>query len=175
MLNGSRGMVVAFALVVGGCVAHDGTIEVKTDPFVGQLRTFSLSLDGGNWNAIDVDEAKGEYTVTVRVAKVGASLNVAHPGDKGEFAVGGQILTFENTAEVRPATIDAGTYFLTFWKLVYKLDKQQAARFAEGPLKAVKVMVGSDPVQVEPNAERAAKFQQNMATLTGAASGVASK
>ncbi len=81
------------------------------------------------------------------------------------------MLAVENTAEVKPAAIDAGTYFITFWKPVFKLDRQQAARFAGGPLKAVKVMVGSEPIQVELNAERAAKFEQNMATLTGAAPG----
>jgi hypothetical protein len=55
------------------------------------------------------------------------------------------------------------------------LDRQQASRFAGGPLKAVKIMVGSEPIQVELNAERAAKFQQNIATLTGAVPGTAPK
>jgi hypothetical protein len=119
-------------------------------------------------NAIDVTEAKGDYTFVVRVGRSGASVNVGHPGDKGEFAIGSEILTLENTAEVKPAAIDAGTYFITFWKLVFKVDRQQAFRFARGPLKAVKVMVGSEPIQVELNAKRAAKFQQNMATLAGA-------
>jgi hypothetical protein len=167
------GLSATFGLL--SCVAHDGTIEVKKDPFLGDTRTFSLSLDGGNWNAIDVTEAKGEYTFAVRVAHAGASNNVGHPGDKGEFAVGGEILAFENTAEVKPAAIDAGTYFITFWKPIFKLNTQQASRFAGGPLKAVKIMVGSEPIQVELNAERAAKFQQNMAMLTGGASGAPPK
>jgi hypothetical protein len=164
----ARLIALPIALFVGSCVAHEGAIEVKKDPFLGDTRTFSLSLDGGNWNAIDVTEAKGAYTFEVRVGRSGASHNVGHPGDKGEFAVGSEILAFENTAEVSPAIIDAGSSFITFWKLVFKLDQPQASRFAGGPLKAVKVMVGSEPIQVELNAERAAKFQQNMAMLTGA-------
>ena len=157
-------------VLLSSCAAHSGAIEVKNDPFVGQRRSFSLSLDGGNWNAIDVDEAQGKYTLEVRVARAGASLIVGHPGDKGEFAVGSQILTFENTAEVKPSTIELNANnFLTFWKAVYKLDREQASGFAAGPLRAVKIMVGTEPFQVEPNAERGATFQQNMATLTAAA------
>jgi hypothetical protein len=95
-------MALAIALLLCSCVAHEGAIEIKKDPFLGDTRTFSLSLDCGNWNAIDVTEAKGDYTFEVRVGRSGASLNVGHPGDKGEFAVGAEVLTFENTAEVKP-------------------------------------------------------------------------
>jgi hypothetical protein len=52
-------MALAIALLLCSCVAHEGAIEIKKDPFLGDTRTFSLSLDGGNWNAIDVTEAKG--------------------------------------------------------------------------------------------------------------------
>ena len=166
---------LSIALLLSSC-ASGGAIEVKNDPFVGQRRSFSLSLDGGNWNAIDVDEAQGKFTVEVRVAQPGASLNIGRPGDKGEFAVGNQILTFENTAEVRPSTIElSANSFLTFWKAVFKLDRQQASGFGTAPLRAVKIMVGAEPFQVEPNAERGAKFQQNMATLTAEAAGAPAK
>ena len=37
-------------------------------------------MDGGNWNAIDVTEAKGDYTFEVRLGRTGASQNVGHPG-----------------------------------------------------------------------------------------------
>ncbi len=162
-------LTLSIALLLSAC-ASDGTIEVRKDPFVGNLRTFVLSLDGGNWNAITVDEAEGQYTMKVRVARSGAGLNVGHPGDKGEFAVGSQVLTFENTSEVRPSTIEhpPGS-FLTFWSPVYKLDRQQASAFGAGPLRGVKLTIGTETYQVEPNTERGPKFQQNMAFLTGSA------
>jgi hypothetical protein len=158
------------ALSALACVNEE--VRVVDDPFSGRTRTFIVSLPGGGYQglqSVSVVEAQGRYTLQVTVMSWGESSAVAGMGDPAEFAVGTEVLTLTSSGEARPvANVFGGPHgpIYTQWQIPFALDAAMAARFAAAPLKAFKVRVGSQDVQVSLASWKAQKFRDNMVILT---------
>lgn len=155
--------------LAAGCGGGMENVQVINDPFLGPTRGFVMYLDGGGYTAVSAKEAQGKYTLQVMVVQQGVSGAVAAVGDKTDFLIGKSVVTFENAAAAQPVANQVGYNVITQWQLTFNLDAQQAARFAEGPLNAVKARVGNLEFQLALSPEKAAKVQQNLTIMTSPA------
>jgi hypothetical protein len=163
-----RAVLVAVVGSLGAC-ASMGEIHTVQDPFLGPQTGFVIYLDLGGYTAVGVSEAQGKFTLEVLVVQRGVSDLLGHPGDKGQFIVGGKLLTFDNAIEVKPVSNATRYEAFTQWKPVFNLTREEAAQFAAGPLTAVKVWVGDQWFQLELGKLESEKFQSNLAIMTGQA------
>ena len=150
---------------VAGCAAN-GKITVRKDPFAGEQRGFTLYLDPGHYSAVSLNEASGKIALDVLVVQRGISELRGHPGDKGEFKIGDEIVALESATEVKPVSNVRGYQVFTQWIVRYMLTAEQAAHFAKGPLVAVKVAISETTLQIALAASHAKKFQANVAEMT---------
>jgi hypothetical protein len=168
-------MLLAATMALCAC-SSGGEIEVRHDPVVGDVRGFTISTAGGISQAVGVYEAQGQLQLQVVVMAPGIARAVSVPGEQGQFTVGGQVLSLSSAFEARPivghTAISAGLGrasggdVYTVWKLGYLLGREDAARFAAGPLTAVKVQVGPQWYEIALEAAQAQKFQANMMVMT---------
>lgn len=149
-----------------GCGAGNGEIRIVNDPFAGPQRGFALYLDPGHFAAVGMSEGQGKFALEVLVVQRGVSDHVGKVGDKGEFKVGDEILTFETAVEARPVSNATRYEIFTQWRLLFKLTPEQAVRFAKAPFTAVKVHVGDQWFQLPLNQDQAKKFQGNLVIMT---------
>jgi hypothetical protein len=167
---GLRNLFVAISLaaslpLAAGCFGMEN-VQVINDPFLGPTRGFVMYLDLMGYTAVSMKEAQGKYTLQVMVVQPGVANAAAAVGDKAEFLVGTSVLALENAVEAQPVANHVGETVFTQWQLTFKLDAQQAARFAAGPLGAIKAHVGSLEFQLVVSPSKGAKFQQNLAIMT---------
>ena len=164
-------VVAGLAIATQGCVDED--VAVVNDPFVGVSRRFVMPLVGGGYQGtqeLAVTEGGGRFALQVTVMDYGDSLEVARAGETSEFLVGTEIVALPVAREARP--VASRLYgmpngpILTQWRVPFVLDGAQAARFASGPLRALKVPIGSQVHQVSLPDSKASKFQQNMALMS---------
>jgi hypothetical protein len=164
--------LLALVSISAGCATAGsasnpcGLVKAANDPFLGPVRGFNLYLDFGGYAAVGMLESKGEYTLKVLTVQRGDSRSVAAVGDQGEFAIGEQVLTFANSKEAKPvANANQATVF-TQWILEYKLTREQANQVAKGPIKAIKVAIGNESLQmpIEPNP--GLKIQNSISCMT---------
>jgi hypothetical protein len=176
-LSGRNARWVAVCLLCLGCALSalacvNEEVRVIDDPFTGRTRTFIVSLPGGGYQglqSVSVTEARGRYALEVMVMSWGDSSAVARMGDPAEFAVGAEVLTLTSSGEARPvANVFGGRNgpIYTQWRIPFALDAAMVSRFAAAPLRAFKVRVGGQDLQVSLASWKAEKFRDNMAILT---------
>ncbi len=158
-------LVCSMIVAAGGC-SSNGQIKTTTDPFGAEQRGFSLYLDPGHYSALSLNEASGKIALDVLVVQRGVSDLKGHPGDKGEFKVGDEIVTFASAADVTPVSNATGYAVFTQWLVRYIITKEEAARFAKAPLVAFKVAVGAQTFQTAVQSAHAKRFQSNVALMT---------
>jgi hypothetical protein len=164
-------VVAASGATLTGCLGGMENVQVVNDPFLGPTRGFIMYLDFAGYTGISAKESKGQTTLQVMVVQKGVTKESAAVGDKTEFLIGDKIVTLENAVEAPPvANANQSTAF-TQWQLTFKLDAQQARRFTEGPLNAVKAHVGGLEFQLALPPKKALKFQQNLMVMTSPPAG----
>lgn len=146
-----------------------GLVKSADDPFAGPMRGFAVYLDRGNYTAIGATSAtkKEGAKLTVMTVVSGASLEVAHKGDIGEFALGGgKVESLVLRTDVRPvasANVYAGVF--TQWQLEYDLPEDKAAVFAKGPLQAWQGSVGAHKFQIKLSDDKRERIQNSLGCL----------
>ena len=152
---------------VGGCAskgsARDpcGLVRAAHDPFDGPVRAFVVYLDKGQYTAVSVKSAKDAYTLTLLLVQRGDSISIATPGEKAAFIVGGELLTLELQKEARPVANVGGGGVFSQWVLEFPITREQLAQFGAGPLTAMKMSIGGQVFQLQPEAPVAVRIQNS--------------
>jgi hypothetical protein len=150
----------------GGPKDPCGLVSTVPDPFAGTMRGFNLYLDPGGYTAVGMEEAKGKYKLKVLVILNGSSKSAGAVGDKGEFAVGDKVLTFENQKDAQPVANSSSRGVFTQWILEYALTGEQATALIQAPLKGVKVNVGGESFQLALNDLQGLQVQNSATCMT---------
>jgi hypothetical protein len=156
----------SISIVFSAC-ASGGKIHVVQDPFVGEQKGFVLYLDFGGFSAFNVVTAQGKYTMKVLVPKNGQIYDsVVANRDKAAFRIGDEIVILAN--EVTNAPVHGANQYTVFtqWELTFHMNREQAARFAKAPLKAIKANIASHEFTITISDSHGEKIQSNMAELT---------
>jgi hypothetical protein len=161
---------VLFALwfcagLVAGCgMTRD--IQIYNDPFEGPTRYFAVFIDRAQANGIYIRESHGGYIMEVIFGVLDEREDVVSAGAALDFMIGGQVHTWNTTADATPATgLIGGRYVLTTWRLPVALTAEQADVLAGAPLTAVRTTINGQPFTLELDDGAAQTVQRNMATL----------